>query len=149
MRKSRNNCVVLEGTICIEEMLDQVLEIKGEAKRVNKIVKYNLYLIAHNGSGFDSYVVLKNLLQWLTVFNLNKNGSGNVSLKIPNGYADKNKKRPQYVHLKRGGVHINNSLKKIGVSFKSQESSLRKETDRDKIFEDTWKTKENEWLPYL
>ena len=29
-----------------------------DAKNVNnKIVEYKLYLIAHNGSGFDSYVV--------------------------------------------------------------------------------------------
>ena len=45
-------------------MLDLFLEIKGEAKRVNiKNVRYNLYLIAHNGSGFDSYVVLNSLPQ--------------------------------------------------------------------------------------
>ena len=47
----------------------------------NKIAKYNLNLIAHKGSGFDSYVVLKNLRQWRTVFSLIKNGSGIVSLK--------------------------------------------------------------------
>ena len=36
-------------------MLDYVLSFKGEPKNVkNKIVEYNLYLIAHNGSGFDS-----------------------------------------------------------------------------------------------
>ena len=80
-------------------MLDHVLEIKGEAKKVNKNVKYNLYLIAHNGSGFDSCVVLNNLFQGLTVFNLNKNGSGIVSLKIPNGYAEKNKKKDLNMYI--------------------------------------------------
>ena len=45
-------------------MLDYVLQFKGEPKKVsNRIVKYNLYLLAHNGSGFDSYVVLNNLPQ--------------------------------------------------------------------------------------
>ena len=45
-------------------MLDRVLSFKGEPKKVkNKIVEYNLYLIAHNGSGFDSYVVLNNIPQ--------------------------------------------------------------------------------------
>ena len=44
-------------------MLDYVLQFKGEAEKVNnEIVKKNLYLIALIGSGFDSYVVLKNYL---------------------------------------------------------------------------------------
>ena len=75
-------------------MLDYVLQYKGQPKRIiNKKVKYNLYLIAHRGSGFDSYVVLNNLPQWRT-FILIKNGSGIVSLKIFNGYVDSVKKSP-------------------------------------------------------
>ena len=58
----------------------------------NKIVEYNLYLITHTGSGFDSYVVLNNLPQWRSVVELIKNGAGIVSLKITNGYVDQNKK---------------------------------------------------------
>ena len=74
-------------------MLDHVLSFKGEAKKVNnRIVEYNLYLIAHNGSGFDSIVVLKNLSQWRSVVKLIKNGVGIISLKIFNGYVDQNKK---------------------------------------------------------
>ena len=45
-------------------MLDQVLSFKRMPEKVkNKIVQNNLHLIAHNWSGFDSYVVLKNLAQ--------------------------------------------------------------------------------------
>ena len=74
-------------------MLDHVLSFKGEAKKVkNRIVEYNLYLMAHNGSGFDSYVVLNNLPQWRSAVFLIKNGAGIVSLKIFNGYVDQNKK---------------------------------------------------------
>ena len=63
-------------------MLDYVLKFIGELKTIqNKIVKFNLYLIAHNGSGFDSYVVLNNLTQWKTIVTLIKNGTGFVSLK--------------------------------------------------------------------
>ena len=58
----------------------------------NKIVENNLYLIAHNGSGFDSFVVLNNLLQWRSVVKLIKNGAGIISLKIFNGYVDEKKK---------------------------------------------------------
>ena len=39
-------------------------------------------MLAHNRSGFDSFVVLNNLLQGRTVVSLIKNGSGTVSLKI-------------------------------------------------------------------
>ena len=106
-------------------MLDYVLQFKGEAKRINnKIVKYNLYLIAHKRSGFDSYVVLNNLPQWGT-FKLIKNGSGIVSLKIFNGYVDPVKEIPQYVHLRCGILHIKDSLKNIGKSYKLQESLLK------------------------
>ena len=56
--KSTNDCVVFKGTDCYNDMLDHTLEFKGEAKRpTNKIVKCNLYLLTHNGSGFDSYFV--------------------------------------------------------------------------------------------
>ena len=51
-----------------------------------------MYILAHKGSGFDSYVVIYNLLQWRTVVSLIKNGSGTVSLRIFNGYVDENKK---------------------------------------------------------
>ena len=74
-------------------MLDQILEFKGEAKKITKlIVKYNFYLIAHNGSGFDSYVVLNNFPQWRTVATLTKNACGFVSLKIINEYVDEHRK---------------------------------------------------------
>ena len=131
-------------------MLDHVLSFKGEPKKVkNKIVEYNLYLIAHNGSGFDSYVVLKNLPQWRSVVKLIKNGAGITSLKIFNGYIDPVKKIPQYVHFRCGRVHINQKLRKIGESYKLQESLLRKELEHDEIYEDIWEEKENEWLPYV
>ena len=88
-------------------MLYHVSLFKGEPKKVkNKIVEYNLYLIAHNGSGFDSYVVLNNLPQWRIIVKPIKNGAGNISLKIFDGYVDPVKKIPQYVHFRCGRVHI-------------------------------------------
>ena len=86
-----NDCIVFKGLDIINKMLDYVLQFEGEPKRINnKIDKYNLYLIAHKRSGFDSYVVLNNLPQWRT-FKLNKNESGVVSLKIFNAYVDHKK----------------------------------------------------------
>ena len=106
-------------------------------------------MIAHNGSGFDSYVVLNNLPQWRSVVKLIKHGAGIISLKIFNGYVDPDKKIPQYVHFRCGRVHIIKSLRKIGESYKLQESLLKKELEHDEIYEDTWEAKENEWLPYV
>ena len=98
-------------------MLDLVLSFKGEPKKnKNKIVEYNLFLIAHNGSGFNSYVVLNILPQWRSVVKPIKNGTGIISLKIFNGFVDEKKKILQYVHFRCGRVHIIKSLKKIGES---------------------------------
>ena len=47
-QKCLNDCIVFKGLDNINKMLDYVLQFKGEPKRINnKIVKYNLYLIAH------------------------------------------------------------------------------------------------------
>ena len=78
-----------KGTDCINEILDHILLFKGEVKNVNdNIVDYNLDWIAHNGSGFDSYVVLNILPQWRSVVFSIKKGAGIVSLKRFNGYGD-------------------------------------------------------------
>ena len=70
-------------------MLDHALSFEGVFRKVkNKIVEYNLYLIAHKGSGFDSYVVSNSLPQWRNVVKLIKNGASSISLKIFNGYVD-------------------------------------------------------------
>ena len=75
-------------------MLDQFLSFKGAAKKVNKkIVEYSLFVTAHNRSGFESYVVFKNLPQWRTNVDSIKNGATIVSLKIFNGSVDKKKKK--------------------------------------------------------
>ena len=86
-QKCLNDCVVSKRTDCIEEMLDHVLSFKGVVKKINtKIVEYNVYLIAHNRSGFDCFVVLISLPQWRSVVDLITNGAGIVSLKIFNCY---------------------------------------------------------------
>ena len=140
-QKCLNDCFVFKGLDNINKVLNYVLQYKGEPKRINnEIVKYNLYLIAHKGSGFDSYVVLNNLPQWRTV-SLIKNGSGIVTLKIFNGFVDQNKKIPQNVHFRCGLLHITDSLKNIGKSYKVQPRLLKKELEHDEIFGDNWEKK--------
>ena len=63
-QKCLYDCIVFKGLDNINKMLDYVLQSKRDPERSNsKIVKFNKYLIAHKGSGFDSYVVLNNLPQ--------------------------------------------------------------------------------------
>ena len=77
-------------------------------------------MIAHNGSGFDSYVVLKKLHHRRSVVKLIENGADIISLKVFNGYVGRNKKIPQYLHFRFGRVHVNDSLKKKGERYKLQ-----------------------------
>ena len=106
-------------------------------------------MIAHNGSGFNSYVVLNNLPQWRSVVKLIKNGAGIISLQIINGYVDENKKKLQYVHFRCERVHNKRILKKIGISYELQPSLLKQEMEHDKNYEDTWEATKNKWLPYV
>ena len=106
-------------------------------------------MIAHNGSGFDSYDVLNILPQKRSVVKLIKNEAGIISLKIFNGNVDQNKNIPQYVHFRCKRVHINNSLKKIGKCYKLKLSLLKQELEHDEIYKDTWEEEEIEWLPYV
>ena len=78
-----------------------------------------------------------------------KNGSRIVSLKNFNIYVNGNKKIAQYLHFKCGRVHMKNSLKTIGISYKLDPSLLKQELENDETYEDNWEEKENEWLPYL
>ena len=116
-QKCLNDCIVFKGLDIISEMLDYVLQLKEETKRVNnKIVEYNLYRLARKGSGFDRYVVLNNLLQLRAVVSLNKNGSGIVSLKIFNGYVEPVGKFLILYFFRCGLLHIEDSSEKIGKS---------------------------------
>ena len=115
---------------------------------VTKLVK-RIYLVVHNGSCFYSFVVLNIIPQWRTVVNLIKNESDFKSLKIFNGYVNKDKTIPQYVAFKCGRLHIIFSLKKICNNYRLQPSLLKQKMDHDGISEDTWENKENEWLHYL
>ena len=79
-----------------------------------------------------------NLPQLRTFVILIKNGSGIVSLKIFNGYADLVKKIPQYVLFRGVLLHIKDSLIIIGESHILQSSLFKQELSHDEIFEHNW-----------
>ena len=102
-------------------MLDLVIQFKGEAKKViDKTVRYLLYLIAHNGSGSDSFIIFNSFPQWRTVVSLINNGSGIVSPKLFNSHLDQNNKKPQYMDFRCGRIQTTKPVKKIGKSYKLQ-----------------------------
>ena len=85
----------------------------------NKIVEYNLQMHAHNGSRFDTWIVLNNLPCDKHIVNIIKNGKGIIELKVFNGYIEKNNKQiPQYIHFRCGMTHLNYSLNSLGKTFK-------------------------------
>ena len=106
---------------------------------------------AHNGSGFDSWVILNNLpCDKHIVGDIIKNGEGIIELKIFNGYFEQNKKQiPQYLHFTCGMTHLNYSLKKLGKTFKLQKELLKTEMKHEEVYSDTWKDKKDEWLVYV
>ena len=64
--KCLNDVRLFEGENCITEMFERLRVLKGEPKKFNRNGKefraeYELKLIAHNGSGFDTWIILNNL----------------------------------------------------------------------------------------
>ena len=151
--KCRKDTIVFDGDNCINNALDYLLKLKGEERKTinNKIVEYNLQLHAHNGSGFDTWIILNNLpCDRHIVGDIIKNGKGIIELKVFNGYIYKNNKQiPQYLHFRCGMTHLNYSLKKLGKTFELQKELLKTEIDHNEVYSDTWKDKKSEWLPYV
>ena len=65
---------------------------------------------AHNGSGFDTWIILNNLDCGKRIVNVIKNGKGIIEMKVFNGYIEKNEKQiPQYLHFRCGMTPLNYS----------------------------------------
>ena len=150
LEKCRKDTIAFDGDDCVSKALDFCLKLKGEERKVkNKIVEYNLQLHAHNGSSFDTWIILNNLrCDKHIVGDIIKNGKGIIEKKIFNGYIEKNKKQiPQYVHFRCGMTHLNYPLKKLGKTFELQKEFLKTDMNHNEVYSDTWKDKKSEWLP--
>ena len=92
-----------EGENCVTEMFEQLRLLKGEPKKINRngeefIAEYELKLFAHNGFGFDTWIILNNLPLWCRFMNLIKNVKGIISMKLFNGMVNvksNSKRQPQ------------------------------------------------------
>ena len=75
LQKSIKDTIAFSGDDCINNALDYLLKSKGEERKINnKIVDYNLQLHAHNGSGFDTWIILNNLPCDKHIVDIIKNG---------------------------------------------------------------------------
>ena len=97
LEKSIKDTIAFAGDNCINNALDFCLKLKGDERKVKKkIVEYNLQMHAHNGSGFDTWIVLNNLPCDKHIVDIIKNGRGIIELKVFNGLIEKkNKQIPQ------------------------------------------------------
>ena len=112
IQKCRNDTIALDGGDCVSKALDFCLKLKGEEykDKKGKVLEYNLQIHAHNGSGFDTWIVLNNLTCDRRIVNIIKNGKSIIELKVFNGYIQSKtstKQIPQYLHFRCGMTHLN------------------------------------------
>ena len=152
LQKSIKDTIAFSGDDCINNAQDYLLKLKGEERKVNnKIVEYNLQMHAHNGSSFDTRIILNNLpCDRHIVGDIIKNGKGIIEMKVFNGLIYKNNKQiPQYLHFRCGMTHLNYSLKKLGKTFELPKELLKTEMNHDEIDANNYKDKKDIWLPYV
>ena len=153
LHKSIKDTISFAGEDCSNNVLDYFLKFKREERKTinNKIVEYNIQLHAHNGSGFDTWIILNNpSCDKHRVGDIIKNGTGIISLKVFIGYIYNGRKQiPQYLLFRCSMTHLNYSLKKLGKTFKLPQELLKKEMNHNNIDETNWKNKKVEWLPYV
>ena len=94
IEKCKKDTIAFDGDNCVEEGLDFCLNLKGEKyeDKKSKVLDYNLQLHAHNGSGFDSWIVLNIIPSDKRIVNIIKNKIDFIELKVFNGFIEKNKK---------------------------------------------------------
>ena len=90
IEKCKKDTIAFDGDNCVEVALDFCLKLKGEPDKDKKakVLEYNLQLHAHNGSGFDTWIVLNNLSYDKRIVNIIKNGKGIMDLEIFIGYIE-------------------------------------------------------------
>ena len=110
LENCKKDTLVFDGDNCISNALDFFLKLKREEKRTslnNKIFQYNLQLHAHNGSGFDTWIILNNLRCDKHIVDIIETGKGIIFLRVFNGYIHISKRQiPQYLIFRCGMNHL-------------------------------------------
>ena len=95
IQNCKKDTFALDGDSCVEKPLDFCLKRKGQERKdsKNKFPEYSFQFNAHNGSGFDTWFVLNNLLCDKKIVNIVKNGKSFIEEKLFNGLVGKNGKQ--------------------------------------------------------
>ena len=111
---------------------------------------YRLLLVAHNSSGFDSWVVLNSLVKEITDLKIIKTARGIISLSFRCGVKIINTcEVPQYVKFTCSISHIKGSLEKIGREYGLQPELLKGEIEHSIINKNNFAELRHIWEPYL
>ena len=155
----RKNVIVFDASngICIMNMLKYVSKnYEGDERTyIDKdgdeiISSYRLLLVAHNSSGFDSWVVLISLVKEITELKNIKTARGLISLFFRCGFKIVNTVEvPQYVKFTCTKSHIKGSLEKIGREYGLQPELLKGEMDHSLINKNNFIELRHIWEPYL
>ena len=114
IEKCTKDTLVFVGDKCVSNALDFLLKFKGEERKLfNKIVEYNFQLHAHNGSGFDTWIILNILPCDKYIVDTTKNRKGIVSMRVFNWlYTIIKKQIPHYFFSRCGMTHLIYPLRK-------------------------------------
>ena len=114
------------------------------------VSSYRLLLVAHNSSGFDSWVVLNSLVKEITELKIIKTARGLISLSFRCGVKIINTVEvPQYVKFTCSKSHIKGSLEKIGREYRLQPELLKGEIEHSVINKNNFAKLRHIWEPYL
>ena len=157
--KERKNVTVFDASDanCIMNMLKFISENYDGDERtyIDKdgdeiISSYRLFLVAHNSSGFDSWVVLISLVKEITDLNIVKTARGLISLSFRCGGKRVNTcEVPQYVKFTCSKSHRKGSLNKIGKEYGLQPELLKGEIEHSVIKKNNFVELRHIWVRYL
>ena len=142
---------------CVMNMLKYISEnYEGDERTyIDKygdeiVSSYRLLLVAHNSSGFDSWVVLNSLIKEITDLKIIKTARGLISLSFRCGVKIVNTVEvPQYVKFTCSKSHIKGSLEKIGKEYGLQPELLKGEIEHSVINKNNFVALKHIWEPYL
>ena len=107
-------------------------------------------LVAHNSSGFDSWIVLNSLIKNKTDLKIIKTAGGLISLSFRCGVDIVNTcEVPQYAKFTCSKSHIIGSLNKIGKEYGLQPELLKGEIEHSIINKNNFAELKHIWEPYL
>ena len=155
----RENVTVFDASNgnCVMDMLEYNSEnFDGDERTyIDKdgdeiVSSYKMLLVAHNSSGFDSWVVLNSLIKEITELKIIKTARGLISLSFRCGVKIVNTVEvPQYVKFTCSKSRIKGSLEKIGREYGLQPELLKGVIEHSFINKNNFADLRHIWEPYL